>query len=406
MDNQDCIGLVIEVPNIGRGQIRYIGSVETKKGTFVGINLFAGNGKNDGTFRGRRYFETSFPQSGLFIQWEKIANLIPIPSNPEANMTIPPASPTPVRINANFLGYHEPLQNSFPEIKSRTSISNVIQPNDDPMQTTSSDLKMLQTELVQYKRLVEDQRIVFEEIQAAIDEYETKLDTTEKEKVLLQNQLDHERTSHQRQKQFYESEHDQLLTVIDELQSEINRNAAILAEIMQKEKKNSLENDYVMQDEPNSDALLINDLREQILELQQHKTQAELHRVQWEKEKEQLQFRNQSLSKNYKNLTTEMTEYQQKSHDTETKEYTLNKELDDARKKIGELESRVEELSKKQEENTLIVDSNIETLPLYNPGAEVKSTLVNAAAGRSLWCALCEKDGHESVDCPYDDKFF
>lgn len=72
MDNQDCIGLVIEVPNIGRGQIRYIGSVETKKGTFVGINLFAGNGKNDGTFRGRRYFETSFPQSGLFIQWEKI----------------------------------------------------------------------------------------------------------------------------------------------------------------------------------------------------------------------------------------------------------------------------------------------------------------------------------------------
>lgn len=30
---------------------------------------------------------------------------------------------------------------------------------------------------------------------------------------------------------------------------------------------------------------------------------------------------------------------------------------------------------------------------------------VDPAAGRKLWCGLCEREGHESLDCPYDEEF-
>lgn len=85
----------------------------------------------------------------------------------------------------------------------------------------------------------------------------------------------------------------------------------------------------------------------------------------------------------------------------------LHAELERARERIAALEKQVEQsLSRKAEENQDIdMDEKLDSLPLYNPTG-TGNTLINAAAGRALWCALCEKDGHESVDCPYDDKFF
>lgn len=396
---------------MGRGQIRYVGSVETKRGVFVGIDLFAGNGKNDGTFGGRRYFETSFPRSGLFIQWEKVVNLIPRRSNPDISMTMQSSSPTPVRKNTRSENLQGSIPKTIPESRSQSRVSNGT-PTMDHLGQGSSNIARLETELLQYKRLVEDQRIVFEEIQAAIDEYESKLDAVEREKGRVQNQLDHERASYQRQKQFYENEHDQLLTVIDELQTEINRNAAILAEIMQKEKRFDLENDSNMlsenqtsQENPGDDGMSTNDLQEQILELQQIKAQSELQKVKYENENKQLQFQNESLSKETQKLSNELADYQRKQHDIEARESVTRKELEDARNRIQILEAEAKESSKRHVEN-VDLDDRMDSLPLYDPTSALKSPLNNAAAGRSLWCALCEKDGHESVDCPYDDKFF
>ena len=410
MNREEYIGLVVEIPNIGRGQIRYIGSVEMKEGIFAGIDLYSGNGKNDGTFKGRKYFQTTFPRSGLFIQWEKVSNLIPQQSNGGSNgRTLHSLSPTPVR------GMGNPILNQGSEHSQqrKTSVTE-LGPSFRASTEYSSkliDTDRMEAELFQYKRMVEDQRIVLEEIQAAIDEYETKLESTEREKLTLQRQLEHERASHERQKQFYENEHDQLLTVIHELQTEINRNAAILSEIMEREKNMDVDVRNELTNYDNSqnmtDLSVIDDLKAQLHDLQQYKNQAELYKTKWEKEKEQLKLHNQSLSKEYQNVSNELLECQKKLHTDENKQNSLEKELDEARKTIDSLQAQLQVMQKKQEQqNVMQIDDNMETLPLYNPTVEQKGSVSLATAGRSLWCALCEKDGHESVDCPYDDKFF
>ncbi|ANB11428.1 hypothetical protein AWJ20_4238 [Sugiyamaella lignohabitans] len=39
-------------------------------------------------------------------------------------------------------------------------------------------------------------------------------------------------------------------------------------------------------------------------------------------------------------------------------------------------------------------------LPIYKSPSKV-----DPAAGRTLWCGLCEREGHESLDCPYEEEF-
>ncbi|KOH52601.1 BIK1p Microtubule-associated protein [Saccharomyces cerevisiae] len=73
---QRKIGCFIQIPNLGRGQLKYVGPVDTKAGMFAGVDLLANIGKNDGSFMGKKYFQTEYPQSGLFIQLQKVASLI------------------------------------------------------------------------------------------------------------------------------------------------------------------------------------------------------------------------------------------------------------------------------------------------------------------------------------------
>ncbi|KAI7902987.1 uncharacterized protein BX663DRAFT_509112 [Cokeromyces recurvatus] len=49
------------------GTIKYIGNVEFARGTWVGVELEARLGNNDGSVEGKRYFET-FPQRGVFVK--------------------------------------------------------------------------------------------------------------------------------------------------------------------------------------------------------------------------------------------------------------------------------------------------------------------------------------------------
>ena len=73
---REKIGCYIQIPNIGRGKLKYVGPVESKQGYFAGIDLLANIGKNNGSYNGRRYFETKYPLSGLFIQLPKVGYLI------------------------------------------------------------------------------------------------------------------------------------------------------------------------------------------------------------------------------------------------------------------------------------------------------------------------------------------
>ncbi|KAJ8133877.1 hypothetical protein OY671_012909 [Metschnikowia pulcherrima] len=41
------------------------------------------------------------------------------------------------------------------------------------------------------------------------------------------------------------------------------------------------------------------------------------------------------------------------------------------------------------------------SLPIYKPAKEV-----DPSEGRDDWCGLCERDGHSSLNCPYENDMF
>ncbi|CAI5446122.1 unnamed protein product [Caenorhabditis angaria] len=56
---------LVDVLNVGKGFLRYVGAIHGKEGLFCGIELLEPNGKHDGSFQGISYFIAT-PQHGIF----------------------------------------------------------------------------------------------------------------------------------------------------------------------------------------------------------------------------------------------------------------------------------------------------------------------------------------------------
>eukprot|EP00919_Chromeraceae_sp_WS-2016_P029145 GHVR01069104.1.p1 GENE.GHVR01069104.1~~GHVR01069104.1.p1 ORF type:complete len:201 (+),score=27.70 GHVR01069104.1:109-711(+) len=59
-------------PGGRRGVIAYVGPIDADKGTFVGVCLDEPSGRNDGTHKGKRYFECKGEGYGLFARHENV----------------------------------------------------------------------------------------------------------------------------------------------------------------------------------------------------------------------------------------------------------------------------------------------------------------------------------------------
>lgn len=80
------VGDPVDVPGNMYGVVRFVGSVQGKKGVFAGVELdpdFPGRGKNSGDVDGISYFATSVPGAGIFVPVSKILPRgTPIPAMP------------------------------------------------------------------------------------------------------------------------------------------------------------------------------------------------------------------------------------------------------------------------------------------------------------------------------------
>lgn len=306
------IGCFIQIPNVGRGQLKYVGGVEGKPGTFVGVDLLANIGKNDGTFRGKRYFETEYTQSGLFIQLQKVASLIdaatssssrrntlgePHGGNHRVASLMDSRSPTPIRTTSR---------------QSSATFSQNMEVDTEERRTPSTSSRELEArvqqqsqELSQYKRVVSEQRVVLEEIQPAIDDYEVKLQQMESQVTRLEAQLSKERESQRKQKEYFETEHEQLLSVVEELHTEIRENEKRMLEAPQQGQSTSSSE---LQAE-------IEALRQENSELKEQLATHATITAKWEKEREQLKLQNDSLSSEYQFLNRELQETKSKLND-------------------------------------------------------------------------------------------
>ncbi|KAK2601714.1 hypothetical protein QQS21_004702 [Conoideocrella luteorostrata] len=86
------VGDTVDVPGGMFGTVRFVGTVQGKKGTFAGIELhqdFAPKGKNNGDVDGVSYFTTSVPGSGIFVPVTKASRrgslTNPYPMTPTSN---------------------------------------------------------------------------------------------------------------------------------------------------------------------------------------------------------------------------------------------------------------------------------------------------------------------------------
>lgn len=446
---QNKIGTFINIPNVGKGQLKYVGFVEGKQGTFVGIDLLANIGKNDGTYMGKNYFETEYPQSGLFIQLRKVVGLLEEGSEmclcasnlssgcvgcsgqQQKQFSVNSAhsvdnfsslslkkvrnrtnsvfhrSPTPRRISSGsvvgrrvFSG--EANDSNFEFVNSCDAAA-VDDANADCKSSASSDhnepLKTLkkcgltsvamesklreQSEQIQhYKHLLDEQRVVLEEIQPAIDDYEEKLHVLETENKRLQKVVVAEKESQARQKQYFESEHQQLLSVVDQLHKEIKDNEQ---RMLHNNRRQTVIMDHPSNLEELDQLRLENDeLRKKLNNF--HILQEKLKK-EWEQEREQLLIQNKSLNIEYSNISRELSEFRLKSEDS-TKFDPTTENCSPTIPKIHTLETHP---SDPETDNIHITG---ESLPLYQGKKNC-----DPAAGRILWCALCEKDGHSAFEC-------
>lgn len=81
-----AVGDTVDVPGSMHGVVRFVGSVQGKKGVFAGVELhpeFAPRGKNSGDVDGISYFATSVPGAGIFVPVAKaLRRGSPIPLTP------------------------------------------------------------------------------------------------------------------------------------------------------------------------------------------------------------------------------------------------------------------------------------------------------------------------------------
>ncbi|KQC45788.1 Microtubule-associated protein [Saccharomyces cerevisiae] len=382
---QRKIGCFIQIPNLGRGQLKYVGPVDTKAGMFAGVDLLANIGKNDGSFMGKKYFQTEYPQSGLFIQLQKVASLIEkasisqtsrrttmeplsIPKNRSivrlTNQFSPmddPKSPTPMRsfrITSRHSGNQQSMDQEASDHHQQQEFG---YDNREDRMEVDSILKQLH-----YKRLLDDQRMVLEEVQPTFDRYEATIQEREKEIDHLKQQLELERRQQAKQKQFFDAENEQLLAVVSQLHEEIKEN----------EERNLSHNQPTG---ANEDVEL---LKKQLEQLRNIEDQFELHKTKWAKEREQLKMHNDSLRKEYQNLSKEL--FLTKPQDSSSEEVaSLTKKLEEANEKIKQLEQAQAQTA-------------VESLPIFDPPAPVDTT-----AGRQQWCEHCDTMGHNTAECPH-----
>ncbi|CCD22204.1 Bik1p NDAI_0A00460 [Naumovozyma dairenensis CBS 421] len=506
---QKKIGCSIQIPKIGRGELKYVGPVSNKQGIFVGVDLLANIGKNNGSFEGRVYFKTEYPSSGLFIQLSKVAKLIDnasfTNSNTHNNATSSVGRNSSRRNTLNFKSSNERklITNSLPRSTSRISShgstgSTIIRrqgpilsansnnhqyingtgtananggvnahdnigmdltmmksptpmrfesqqqsrdnANDDDLDTDmdmdidppssavrrslglnirtedhtqismSNEQQQLirdyeikidkqRNEISQYKKLLDDQRMVLEEIQPTIDQYEKNLHDMELQLQNVNNQLNQEREQQLKQKQFFETEHEQLLAVIDQLHEEIKENEKQFINI----------NNNKSIDTHNNNNNVFSD--EEFKSIKNELELLKISRSKWDKEREQLKMHNTSLSKELMalmNADINNDDDIKKEHgeieELKKEMQKLQSELKEANMQLAKLPSSTSSsrMPNNNETKSAVVHSpknniTIESLPIYKPDHPI-----DASAGRELWCALCEREGHESIDCPFE----
>ncbi|KAH7123836.1 hypothetical protein B0J11DRAFT_550655 [Dendryphion nanum] len=124
-DGRDIgVGDTVDVPGGMSGTVKFIGSVQGKKGVFAGVELgaeYVARGKNDGDVDGIRYFTTSVPGAGIFLPIHRATKRSSVDSD-----SFPPTPTTPSYANFSLSTTSKP--NFSPDTPSLPKFSQSVGP--------------------------------------------------------------------------------------------------------------------------------------------------------------------------------------------------------------------------------------------------------------------------------------
>ncbi|EGV60733.1 hypothetical protein CANTEDRAFT_128289 [Yamadazyma tenuis ATCC 10573] len=355
------IGSQVNVPGTrGKGILRYHGSIHGKTGIFAGIELLGPialtRGKNSGDVEGFKYFEVQSPMSGLFLPFERLKAV-----NPQIDHTRDMINEATLNFN------NDTLDDEIPTFSGLSSPNYSLQPI----------LKQYESELDERDRKISKIRNEFESAredwrqnldimvntyEANEAYYETKIrELQSKEIKALQQQLDKTNST----KLLCEREN-----TIKELEQK-------LGESLSKE----------------LDSLNINDA-------------AAMNEMTFREEVEQLR-----LQLDARPTIEELTELQDnidemvRLHNNEV--FFKQEELQRVTNENSKLQVRLERalegsiITNRISDNTSHDSMTINSLPIYKPENDT-----DPSTGKDNWCGLCERDGHNSLNCPYENDIF
>jgi dynactin 1 len=104
------IGALVELKEHPKAEVRYVGDIHIRPGTWIGAELPTPTGKNDGSIKGERYFECP-PQHGVFVPETGVVRVLAQPAPkpaPKAATPKPTAKPRPSSVGTSSAATAKP----------------------------------------------------------------------------------------------------------------------------------------------------------------------------------------------------------------------------------------------------------------------------------------------------------
>ncbi|KAI5968941.1 hypothetical protein KGF57_000056 [Candida theae] len=427
----DLIGLRVSVPNAsGHGYIRYIGPIRNKSGLFAGLELqgplATSRGKNSGSVEGVQYFTVSIPKSGLFLPYERLRSSNPqLPDvasvengrkcQEETVELTTPLRPTPVsrfspmskppyhsvqRSSAKVYrqsngdvtsstqqGYHSDHHRresswSIDQHRSEMSTTPLRSPLTPSNTYHDAKLDLLDDQLYKSENNVHNYEEQIEELKKLIRDKDRRLENFNKQREEWHSAMDNLLAVQQDGMTVFEER-------LQELES-VNKDQAV--EISTLTEKLKISNERV------------EELEKECSELRAHTSAAESF--------EESSVKIRSLEETCKDYSDKVEQLQNEL-ETVNKEIAALKNLSDGavnHATEGKSRDALATSDRLISLSTVASDfgaaratqsDEIQDLPIYKP-----STATDPSAGRSGWCGLCERDGHSSINCPFENEIF
>lgn len=378
------IGSTLPFPNSSDVAIlKYVGSVSGHDGVFCGLELcgsISTKGKNNGSVNGISYFEVNIPNSGLFVPLRKVIGWL--------------------NINNNENKYSNENYSNSNLSSPATNVDNFKQQNNEDIHELRRHINILEKRLVQRENDMKELDIQLDELDANLKANDARLirkeerfnryrDDKENEISLLVSTIESlEKKVDDAENKYLvkikEFENNQIVKFEDKERDEMKQKILNL----EKELKDQKE---IYQTFKTSKIKEINELRK--LEMENYKINEELERL---KEENKDSIKLVELERKNEEYIQSIENYKLDIELRDNKIENLEKIVKDITRENENLKHKIEDFENNSKVKDNLIDEN-GGLKVYMPTDEI-----DPSAGKANFCTFCDKEGHDTSECPFE----